>query len=698
MSPHNTCTLQITRALLSRLHILFHSALVASVFYYRFSNFSSGPAWALMTFAELTLAFIWALTQAFRWRPVVRAVFGPEEIDPAQLPGLDVFICTADPRKEPVMEVMNSVVSALALDYPAEKLAVYLSDDGGSPLTREVIREAAVFGKYWVGFCGKYNVKTRCPEAYFSSFCDGERVDHNQDYLNDELSVKSKFEAFKKYVQKASEDATKCIVVNDRPSCVEIIHDSKQNGEGEVKMPLLVYVAREKRPGFNHHAKAGAINTLLRVSGLLSNSPFFLVLDCDMYCNDPTSARQAMCFHLDPKLAPSLAFVQYPQIFYNTSKNDIYDGQARAAFKTKYQGMDGLRGPVMSGTGYFLKRKALYGKPHDQDELLREQPTKAFGSSKIFIASLGENTCVALKGLSKDELLQETQKLAACTYESNTLWGSEVGYSYDCLLESTYCGYLLHCKGWISVYLYPKKPCFLGCATVDMNDAMLQIMKWTSGLIGVGISKFSPFTYAMSRISIMQSLCYAYFAFSGLFAVFFLIYGVVLPYSLLQGVPLFPKAGDPWLLAFAGVFISSLLQHLYEVLSSGETVKAWWNEQRIWIIKSITACLFGLLDAMLNKIGVLKASFRLTNKAVDKQKLDKYEKGRFDFQGAQMFMVPLMILVVFNLVSFFGGLRRTVIHKNYEDMFAQLFLSLFILALSYPIMEEIVRKARKGRS
>ncbi|KAL9225208.1 hypothetical protein vseg_001157 [Gypsophila vaccaria] len=287
-------------------------------------------------------------------------------------------------------------------------------------------------------------------------------------------------------------------------------------------MPLLVYVAREKRPQFPHHAKAGAINTLLRVSGLLSNNPIFLVLDCDMYCNDPTSARQAMCFHLDPKLAPSLAFVQYPQIFYNTSKNDIYDGQARAAFKTKYQGMDGLRGPVMSGTGYFLKRKALYGKPHNEDELLKEQPTKAFGSSRTFIASLSEDSHGALKELSKEKLLQEAENLATCTYESNTLWGSEVGYSYDCLLESTYCGYLLHCKGWISVYLYPKKPCFLGCATVDMNDAMLQIMKWTSGVIGVGISKFSPFTYAMSRISIMQSLCYAYFAFSGLFTVFFL--------------------------------------------------------------------------------------------------------------------------------------------------------------------------------
>ena len=64
----------------------------------------------------------------------------------------------------------------------------------------------------------------------------------------------------------------------------------------------------------------------------MTNSPYILVLDCDMYCNDPTSARQAMCFHLDPKISPSLAFIQFPQKFHNINKNDIYDGQLRKIF------------------------------------------------------------------------------------------------------------------------------------------------------------------------------------------------------------------------------------------------------------------------------------------------------------------------------------------------------------------------------
>ena len=66
---------------------------------------------------------------------------------------------------------------------------------------------------------------------------------------------------------------------------------------------------------------------------MMSNSPYILVLDCDMYCNDPTSARQAMCYHCDPEISPSLAFVQFPQTFRNISKDDIYDSQIRFVFK-----------------------------------------------------------------------------------------------------------------------------------------------------------------------------------------------------------------------------------------------------------------------------------------------------------------------------------------------------------------------------
>lgn len=70
----------------------------------------------------------------------------------------------------------------------------------------------------------------------------------------------------------------------------------------------------------------------LRVSGIISNSPYILVLDCDMYSNDASSARQAMCFHLDQNITSSLAFVQFPQRFHNISNNDIYGAALKPVF------------------------------------------------------------------------------------------------------------------------------------------------------------------------------------------------------------------------------------------------------------------------------------------------------------------------------------------------------------------------------
>lgn len=119
----------------------------------------------------------------------MREVSGYESIKPEQLPGLDVFIVTADPTKEPVLEVMNSVISSMALDYPVDRLAVYLSDDGGSPLSKEAIKKAYEFAKLWIPFCNKYNVKTRCPQAFFSPLADGERLDWNSEFMADQLEL-----------------------------------------------------------------------------------------------------------------------------------------------------------------------------------------------------------------------------------------------------------------------------------------------------------------------------------------------------------------------------------------------------------------------------------------------------------------------------------------------------------------------------
>jgi hypothetical protein len=57
-------------------------------------------------------------------------------------------------------------------------------------------------------------------------------------------------------------------------------------------LPRLVYVSREKRPGYDHNKKAGAMNALIRASALITNAPFILNLDCDHYVNNCNAFRE----------------------------------------------------------------------------------------------------------------------------------------------------------------------------------------------------------------------------------------------------------------------------------------------------------------------------------------------------------------------------------------------------------------------
>ena len=56
-------------------------------------------------------------------------------------------------------------------------------------------------------------------------------------------------------------------------------HNGVRDVEGN-ELPRLVYVSREKRPGFDHHKKAGAMNALVELSLSLSffffGIPFFV--------------------------------------------------------------------------------------------------------------------------------------------------------------------------------------------------------------------------------------------------------------------------------------------------------------------------------------------------------------------------------------------------------------------------------------
>ncbi|KAK3139980.1 hypothetical protein QOZ80_5AG0393560 [Eleusine coracana subsp. coracana] len=409
--------------------------------------------WALSVTCEVWFAFSWLLDSLPKLCPVTRAADlavlsalfeSPTARNPkgrSDLPGIDVFVSTADPEKEPPLVTANTVLSILAADYPVEKLACYVSDDGGALLTFEALAETASFARAWVPFCRKHGVEPRSPEAYFGGGGGG----HGQkrdflkgkvrvDFVRERRKVKREYDEFKVRVNSLPEairrrsdaynageelrarrrqqeeamaagggalhggavpdaEATvKATWMSDGsqwpgtwitaapdhsrgdhagiiqamlapPTSEPVLGESGELVDTtgvDTRLPMLVYVSREKRPGYDHNKKAGAMNALVRTSAVMSNGPFILNLDCDHYVHSSSALREGMCFMLD-RGGDRVCYVQFPQRFEGIDPNDRYANHNLVFFDVAMRAMDGLQGPMYVGTGCIFRRTALYG-------------------------------------------------------------------------------------------------------------------------------------------------------------------------------------------------------------------------------------------------------------------------------------------------------------------------------------------------
>ena len=130
--------------------------------------------WTMSIVGDVWFGFSWLLNQLPKFNPVktipdlpaLKRHFGFPD-GTSRLPGIDVFVTTADPIDEPILYTMNCVLSILAVNYPVDRLACYLSDDSGALVLYEALVEVGKFAPLWVPFCRKYSIEPRAPESYF---------------------------------------------------------------------------------------------------------------------------------------------------------------------------------------------------------------------------------------------------------------------------------------------------------------------------------------------------------------------------------------------------------------------------------------------------------------------------------------------------------------------------------------------------
>ncbi|KAJ4772322.1 Cellulose synthase family protein [Rhynchospora pubera] len=435
----------VSQAILSPYRLLIAIRLVALGFFLtwriRHPNWEAAWLWGMSVTCEIWFAFSWLLDQLPKLCPVNRATDltvlkeryeSPTVRNPkgrSDLPGMDVFVSTADPEKEPPLVTANTILSILAVDYPVEKLACYLSDDGGALLTFEALAETASFARTWVPFCCKHDIEPRNPEAYFGQKRDFLKNKVRLDFVRERRKVKREYDEFKVRINSLPDSIRRRSDAYNAHDELVARKKMEENGENvgdakfvratwmadgshwpgtwltagpdhsrgdhagiiqvmlapppsepvmggdslpetanccidtrgiDTRLPMLVYVSREKRPGYDHNKKAGAMNALVRTSAVMSNGPFILNLDCDHYVANSVALREGLCFMLD-RGGDRVCYVQFPQRFEGIDPSDRYANHNLVFFDVTMRAMDGLQGPMYVGTGCIFRRTALYG-------------------------------------------------------------------------------------------------------------------------------------------------------------------------------------------------------------------------------------------------------------------------------------------------------------------------------------------------
>ncbi|GFP95030.1 cellulose synthase-like protein e6 [Phtheirospermum japonicum] len=659
-------------------------------------------AWIGMFLAELLFGFYWIITQSGRWRVVYRYPFKDRLSARCgdKLPRVDIFVCTADPILEPPSLVIGTVLSVMAYNYPAENISVYLSDDGGSELTFYALLEASTFSRYWIPFCKKYNVEPRSPQVYFSHITTIDESSFAQEWTNVKQlyedmrsridivaekglvpeQIRGQHKGFSKWNSKSTKQ--------DHRSIVQILIDGSNPDAIDVdgnKLPTVVYLSREKKPGWPHNFKAGSMNSLIRVSAEISNAPVILNVDCDMYANDPDAIRDALCFFLDEKQGRCTSYVQYPQHYNNTVKNDIYANWTTKSLllpmKIELCGIDGFGGALYVGTGCFHRRESLSGKRYSESRNIQHQ--------------IGKHST---KGQTIEEIEQASTNLANCSYEKGTLWGREMGLVYGYSAEDVVTGLTIQCRGWKPVCYNPRKYGFLGVAPTTLDVSLIQFKRWSEGLSQIFFSKYCPFIYGHGKIELGAQMGYCIYLLWAPISLPTLYYLIVPALSLLRDVPLFPEVSSLWFVPFAYVFVAKTAHSLVEDLIVGDTLIGWWNLQRMVVIRRTTAFLLAFIDTVLKQLGLSQTAFVVTAKVVDDEAQERYKKGIIEFGSSSIMMTIIATLALLNLFSLGWGMKKALFcaPEAFGKFTPQLTLCATMVMLNLPVYEAMFLRSDKG--
>lgn len=482
------------------------------------------------------------------WRPLVRQVKSLDKLTPpfprSQWPTVDVFVTC---YSEPAQMVEETARAALAMDYPATKLRVYVLDDGNSsemramterlaiedlqsPLLQQEAEKLDTERSHLVARLEELENLTPDIQAaeQFLQASSSDEVDNSKQPLGRLLQSFQQFVSWLDPKHPSTSDRLKI----EKRSLLEAIDQKEQE---LAELARFRYIARPKPKDRPHHAKAGNINHAI-FSGETSGD-FILTLDAD-HIPKPQFLKRVLPYFYTYNLFTGkyeqnqIAFVQTPQDFYNIPPGDPFGHRAHLFYGPLQEGKDGMNAAFYTGTNALLRREALVS---------------------VGLQYFSEEYSKDAKRLDEFELVG--------------------GVSSNSITEDMNTAMRLHAAGWKS--LYHNELLAEGLAPDDLSSTLKQRLRWAQGTIQVLVRENPLTKFGLNFWQRLQYFQTMYSYFSGFATLVFIACPIIYFFT---GIIPVKTYGSDFALHFFPAFIINRLTFLAATwgIPAGEV---WRSEQ-----------------------------------------------------------------------------------------------------------------------
>jgi len=157
---------------------------------------------------------------------------------------------------------------------------------------------------------------------------------------------------------------------------------------------------------------------------------------------------------------------------------------------------------------------------------------------------------------------------------------------------------------------------------------------------------------------------------------------------------------SPWIMPFIYVFVVKNIYSLYEALTSGDTLRGWWNGQRMWLVKRITSYLYAVIENIRKLLGLSKMGFVVSPKVSDEDESKRYEQEIMEFGTSSPEYVIIATIALLNFVCLVGGLGQILTSGQnmlWNGLLLQVVLCGLLVIINIPIYEAMFLRKDKGR-